>query len=168
MLKSAFRSEKLWGARPRLTSTAILSAKSFSIRSRRFLPVKCGFTRTRRLSRASSKVKGVGGRERPLSRLIRQACQGIGVQRKIMFTPTADEQYSDLENTPSKAEIFEQVRKALAYLEINPHHPSLNTQEFTSLTGLNGEKVFEAYAQNDTPGAYRILRLPHILAVRAR
>jgi hypothetical protein len=78
------------------------------------------------------------------------------VQRKIKFTPTADGQYSRLENTPSKAAIYEQVRKALGYLELNPHHPSLNTHEFTSLTGGNGEKVFEAYAQNNTPGAYRI------------
>jgi hypothetical protein len=78
------------------------------------------------------------------------------VQRKIKFTPTADEQYSALENVPSKAAILEQVRKALGYLEIDPRHPSLNTHEFTSLTGVNGEKVFEAYAQNNTPGAYRI------------
>jgi hypothetical protein len=76
------------------------------------------------------------------------------VQRKIKFTPTADEQYKALEH--AKAAIFVQVRKALGYLEIDPHHPSLNTHEFTSLTGANGEKVFEAYAQNNTPGAYRI------------
>lgn len=78
------------------------------------------------------------------------------MQRKIKFTPTADEQYTALENAPSKAVIFEQVRKAIGYLEIDPHHPSLNTHEFTSLTGANGDKVFEAYAQNNTPGAYRI------------
>ncbi|MGA9544246.1 MAG: hypothetical protein WBQ85_11800 [Candidatus Sulfotelmatobacter sp.] len=78
------------------------------------------------------------------------------MRRKINFTPTADSQYSDLENTPSRAGTFEQVRKAIGYLEIDPHHPSLNTHEFTSLTGANGEKIFEAYAQNKTPGAYRI------------
>jgi hypothetical protein len=78
------------------------------------------------------------------------------VQRKIKFTPTADGQYSQLENAASKAAIFDQVRKSLGYLEINPYHPRLNTHEFTSLTGANGEKVFEAYAQNNTPGAYRI------------
>jgi hypothetical protein len=77
------------------------------------------------------------------------------VQRKIKFTPTADEQYTALEKARSKDAIFE-VRKAIGYLEINPHHPSLNTHEFTSLSGVNGEKVFEAYAQNNTPGAYRI------------
>ena len=78
------------------------------------------------------------------------------MQRKIKFTPTADKQYAELEDSPSKAAIFEQVRKAVGYLELNPHHPSLNTHEFTSLSGVSGEKVFEAYAQNNTPGAYRI------------
>ncbi len=78
------------------------------------------------------------------------------MRRKIKFTTTADGQYSALQHDPAKAAIFEQVRKALGYLEIDPHHPSLNTHEFTSLAGANGEKVFEAYAQNNTPGAYRI------------
>lgn len=48
------------------------------------------------------------------------------------------------------------VRKALAYLEQNPRHPSLNTHEYNSLSGSSDEKVWEAYAQNQTPGAYRI------------
>ena len=78
------------------------------------------------------------------------------MRRKIKFTPTADAQYSALETALSKAPIFEQVRKALSYLEIDPRHPSLNTHEFTSLAGANGEKMFEAYAQNNTPSAYRI------------
>jgi hypothetical protein len=78
------------------------------------------------------------------------------VRRKIKFTPTADRQYSDLENGPSRAETFERVRKAIGHLEIDPHHLSLSTHEFTSLAGVNGERIFEAYAQNKTPGAYRI------------
>ena len=78
------------------------------------------------------------------------------MQRKIKFTYAADELYKTLENSPSKAAIFQQVRKAIGYLEIDPRHPGLNTHEFTSLTGANGEKVFEAYAQNNTPGACRI------------
>ena len=78
------------------------------------------------------------------------------MQRRIRFTRTADAQYAELKNVPSKGGILEQVRKALSYLESNPHHPGLSTHEFTSLTGANGEKVFEAYAQNNTPGAYRI------------
>lgn len=41
-------------------------------------------------------------------------------------------------------------------MEINLRHPSLNTHEYDELEGPNGEKVFESYAQNRTPGAYRI------------
>jgi hypothetical protein len=78
------------------------------------------------------------------------------VRRKLKFTPTADQQYREREISLSRAGIFGQVRKALGYLELDPHHPSLNTHEFTSLTGANGEKVFEAYAQNNAPSAYRI------------
>ena len=48
------------------------------------------------------------------------------------------------------------MKKALCYLETNPRHPSLETHEYKSLEGPNKEKVYEAYAQNNTPGAYRI------------
>jgi hypothetical protein len=78
------------------------------------------------------------------------------VQRKIEFTPTADRQLAALESDPSKMAICRQVKKALGYLEINPRHPGLVTHEFAALVGANGEKIFEAYAQNNTPGAYRI------------
>ena len=78
------------------------------------------------------------------------------MQRKLLFPPTADRQLADLENDPAKAAILKQVQKALGYLETNPRHTGLNTHEFTSLSGAGQERVFEAYAQNKTPGAYRI------------
>ena len=78
------------------------------------------------------------------------------MDRKLKFTPTADSQLTALENSPAQAAVLGQVLKALGYLEIDPHHPGLQTHEFTSIAGANGEKVFEAYAQNNTPGAYRI------------
>ena len=78
------------------------------------------------------------------------------MQRRLKFTPTADAQLSVLEHTASKAAVLAQVRKALGYLEIDTQHPGLHTHEFLSLTGANGEKIFEAYAQNRTLGAYRI------------
>jgi hypothetical protein len=78
------------------------------------------------------------------------------MRRKIKFTPTADQQLTALENTPSKSALLGQVRKALGYLELDPQHPGLQSHEFISLSGANGEKVFESYAQNNTPGAYRI------------
>jgi hypothetical protein len=78
------------------------------------------------------------------------------MERKLKFTSTADAQYAALENEPSKAAVLAQVRKALGYLEMDSQHPSLHTHEFTSLSGANGEKIFESYAQNNTPGAFRI------------
>ena len=44
----------------------------------------------------------------------------------------------------------------MGLLETNLRHPSLNTHEFHSLQGPAGEKVFEAYVQQQTPGAYRV------------
>jgi hypothetical protein len=35
-------------------------------------------------------------------------------------------------------------------------HPGLRTHKFDLKRGANGEDVFEAYAENSTPGAYRI------------
>jgi len=59
----------------------------------------------------------------------------------------------------SKAEgLFKQVKKCLALLASNPRHPGLQTHAYTSVEHpfVSGEKVFEAYAQNQTPGAYRV------------
>jgi hypothetical protein len=78
------------------------------------------------------------------------------VQRKLEFTPTADDQLSTLENNLASAAVAKQVNKTLGFLETNPNHPGLNSHEFTSLCGAGGEKVFVSFAQNNTPGAYRI------------
>lgn len=78
------------------------------------------------------------------------------MQSRLVFTPTAERQLAGITHDPAKKSLLKQVRKTLGFLELNPRHPSLNTHEFSSLAGVNGEKVFEAYAQNNTPGAYRI------------
>jgi len=78
------------------------------------------------------------------------------MRRKIKFTPTADQQFAALKSTPSHTALLAQIQKAIGYLEIDPHLPGLHTHEFTSLEGPSGEKVFEAYVQDNTPGAYRI------------
>jgi hypothetical protein len=59
----------------------------------------------------------------------------------------------------SKAEgLFKQVHKALSLLQQNPKHPGLRTHEYHTISNPydSSQKVFEAYAQNKTPGAYRI------------
>jgi len=75
---------------------------------------------------------------------------------KLRFTFTANEQLKTLENTPSLKGVLKQVRKTLALLETNLRAKSLQTHEYKSLTKRYGRKVFEAYAQQKTPGAYRV------------
>jgi hypothetical protein len=54
--------------------------------------------------------------------------------------------------------LFKQVHKCVSLLAENPRHPGLHTHEYHSLTHPfhPQEKVFEAYVQNRTPGAYRV------------
>jgi len=92
----------------------------------------------------------------------------------IVWTTQAAEQYRSLrasaaaslearkksQNTKAgKAEgLFKQVHKCIQNLASNPKHPGLQSHEFTALAHPHrkDEKVFEAYAQHRTPGAYRV------------
>jgi len=75
---------------------------------------------------------------------------------ELILTLQADSDLLEIENDPSKKTILKAVRKTLGFMETNLRHPSLDTHEFSSLQGPNGEKVFEAYVQQKTPAAYRI------------
>ena len=74
----------------------------------------------------------------------------------LFFTDESDHQLSGLKANPAQKKQYKAVVKALKLLSANPRHPGLNTHEFTTLKGPNDEKVFEAYAEQATPGAYRI------------
>jgi hypothetical protein len=54
--------------------------------------------------------------------------------------------------------LFRQVVKCVDLLAANPRHPGLQTHAFLSIPNPYDphQKVFEAYAQNRTPGAYRV------------
>lgn len=75
---------------------------------------------------------------------------------RLIFTPEAQQNLAELQAGGSKAAILKAVRKALGFMQVNLRHPSLKTHKFSSLEGKNGEEVFECYAQNNTPGAWRI------------
>ncbi len=77
------------------------------------------------------------------------------MRRELRFKPTADEQLTRIENDPALKGVLKQVRKTLGYLETNLRAKSLQTHEYESLIRRYGRKVFEAYVQQDTPGAYR-------------
>lgn len=78
------------------------------------------------------------------------------MNRELVFTAEAEKNLRDLERDPVAEGLLKQVRKTLGLLETNPRHPSLQTHEYNSLEGPEGEEVFEAYVQNRTPGAYRV------------
>ena len=54
--------------------------------------------------------------------------------------------------------LYEQVLKTMLLLAENVRHPGLKTQKYDAISNpvRPNEPVFEAYAQNKTPGAYRV------------
>jgi hypothetical protein len=78
------------------------------------------------------------------------------MNRQLRLTPAAQETLTRLGSDPQSSGLLKQVRKTLGMLETNLRHSSLNTHKFRSLRGPKGEEVFEAYVQNQTPGAYRV------------
>jgi hypothetical protein len=75
---------------------------------------------------------------------------------ELILTDKARETYNLLKANSSGKARYNAVKKTLLYLAQNPRHNSLQTHLFSSLKGPNGEKVFEAYAQQKTPAAYRV------------
>ena len=76
------------------------------------------------------------------------------MQFRLEFQPEAEAVLTDLQQTNPKK--YRKVLKTLGLMQTNIRHPSLKTHKYQSLTGLNGEEVFEAYVENRTPAAFRI------------
>ena len=74
----------------------------------------------------------------------------------LSFTPGVKQDLKELKKSANLEKRFKAVSKALKLLADNPRHPGLQTHPYTSLCGPNGEKVFEAYAEQNTPAAYRV------------
>ena len=75
---------------------------------------------------------------------------------EIFLTDTAKNKIERLKKDKGLEKRYNAVKKAIRFLSENPRHKSLKTHEFTSLTGPKGEKIFEAYAEQSTPAAYRV------------
>ncbi len=75
---------------------------------------------------------------------------------KLVFSQTAKETLKDLKHSKNKEKIYKALTKTLKFLGENPRHPSLRTHKYYSLAGPEGEAVFEAYVQQNTPSAYRV------------
>ena len=75
---------------------------------------------------------------------------------KLYWTKEAENTFNSLKQNHSLRPRYNAVKKTIKFLAENPRHNSLQTHEYISLKGINGEKVFEAYVQQKTPAAYRI------------
>ena len=93
---------------------------------------------------------------------------------KLSLTEEAKAKHSSMKDAAKKASIgrnesgrtaasaqeglFAQAHKTLQLLADNPRHPGLNTHKYDEIVNpiKVGDPVFEAYAQNKTPGAYRV------------
>jgi hypothetical protein len=75
---------------------------------------------------------------------------------EILLTDKAKNQVKKLKADKNLLKRYNAVKKTIAFLSNNPRYPGLETHEFTSLKGPSGEKVFEAYAEQSTPAAYRV------------
>ena len=75
---------------------------------------------------------------------------------QLQYRPEAKAQFEALAADKGQAKRLNAVRKTLGLMETNLRHPGLNTHKFESLQGPQGEEVFEAYAENKTPAAYRV------------
>ena len=75
---------------------------------------------------------------------------------RLKFTSRAIKDMEALARDAGLQKRLKSVQNAFGLLETNPRHPSLRTHKFQTLQGSSGEPVFEAYAENKTPAAYRI------------
>jgi hypothetical protein len=75
---------------------------------------------------------------------------------EIFWTHQSQSDYNQLKADPSSQKRYKAVKKTIQLLASDPHHNSLQTHEFSILKGPQGEKIFEAYAEQNTPAAYRV------------
>ena len=74
----------------------------------------------------------------------------------LAYTENAEKDLKLLVAEKGKEAVKKAIVKSLKLMSSNLKHPSLHTHKYNEMEGPNGEDVFESYAQNNTPGAYRI------------
>ena len=75
---------------------------------------------------------------------------------EILITDHARKQLEKLKADKDLKKRYNAVKKTIDLLSSDPRYKSLKTHEFTSLKSPSGEKIFEAYAEQSTPAAYRV------------
>jgi len=72
----------------------------------------------------------------------------------LEFSTEARDVLTNLQEVDPKK--YKKLLKTLGLMSSNLRHPSLQTHKYDTLSGPNGEEVFEAYVENRTPGAFRV------------
>ena len=75
---------------------------------------------------------------------------------ELEWADEAKRTYNLLKDDASQKKRYKAIKKTIGFLAMDPRHNSLQTHEYVSLKGSSGEKVFEAYAEQNTPAAYRV------------
>lgn len=77
------------------------------------------------------------------------------MQFNILVMPEALRVLAELDaSDPDRAA---RVRNTFAKMSLNIKSKGLSTHEYSSVSGPSGEKLFEAYVENKTPNAYRVI-----------
>ena len=75
---------------------------------------------------------------------------------EVIMEPEADKIWHLLRSNKTYEKRLKAISKTIKFLSRNPRHPGLQSHEYHGLIGPHGAKVFEAYAEQNTPGAYRV------------
>jgi len=76
---------------------------------------------------------------------------------QIICTKRAKKDLDELKGDKSKKKILKAVIKSIKFLAQSPKHPSLKTHQYHSIAPVYPrQKVWEVYAQDKTPAAYRV------------
>jgi hypothetical protein len=77
---------------------------------------------------------------------------------EIRWTDRAWTQYTNIKNDKNLEAVYKQLKKCIDLMADNLRHPGLHTHKYSAIANpiRPGEPVFEAYAQNRTPGARRV------------
>lgn len=75
---------------------------------------------------------------------------------RLIFSRDAAQAMKDLEGSAHTQKKLKRVRRALGLLQRDPRYPGLRSHQYSSISGINGEKVWDSYVENNTPSAWRI------------
>jgi hypothetical protein len=73
---------------------------------------------------------------------------------RIDFARGASEQLASLKLLMPKK--HKRAIRCIAQIESDPRHPGLRSHRYSDYDEVFGQKIWESYVENHTPGAYRV------------